>query len=98
MLRVLLLNTFFPFYHILYFQPDLYGVDWESPTPSNDEHAVTVNELPIFLTGDRKTALDIEISHLPSISGVNILECLISHYMAAKLFIHTVRASVGICH
>ena len=69
---------------------ELYGVDWEGPTPSNDEHAVNVDELPMLLTSDQKADLDIEISHLPSITGVNMQECLIAHYMAAKLFIRTV--------
>ena len=47
------------FISLLYFQPELYGVDWEGPTSSNEEHAVTVDDVPVFLTDDQKAALDI---------------------------------------
>ena len=47
--------------HFSFLQPNLYGIDWEGPTPSNDEHAVNVDELPMLLTSDQKADLDIEI-------------------------------------
>ena len=75
---------------------ELYRVDWEGPTPSNDEHAVNVDELPMLLTSDQKADLDIEISHLPSITGVNMQECLIAH--TAKERVESILDFQLICH
>ena len=65
---------------------DDFGIDWNGPTPLDDESTVTVNELQEVLTYERRRQLEGLLSSL-STSTFSQQEML-GKYAVAKLFVH----------
>lgn len=72
------------------FDSEEYGIDWDGPTPLLPlDEQVVVDDLPVVLSSDQKATLAAELSSLPPISGIDIEEYFIRHFMLAKVFVHT---------
>ena len=65
---------------------DGFGIDWDGPTPLDDEATVTVNELEEVLTYERRQQLERLLSPL-STSTFSQQEML-GKYAVAKSFVH----------
>ena len=50
---------------------------------------VVLNDLPGILSSSQKAALDEELHGLPPISGIDIENSFIRHFMVAKMHIHS---------